>query len=579
MPNKLFDSLNPLFEQAKKDKKLLFLRWSAPWSLACKKWNDTLNATEEWQALKDELVCLDWNRDWSPELDQGIQAFVQDRAGMAGWPLNLFLDPETRTVVFASPSMATEDFLKILRQLIVAWKVDPTQLRQQALKEAQEFSQKDPMKFFEQNFSEAKDELLDKKVLFRYLTPLEQSIDLTTGFVGKGSSFLFPDLYRSLMAFDDLSRFGEMALLQLAKSPQYDVVGGGFFRSLEWNFEAAKQASQGSFDSKWVRSRSTEKLLVENCEMLSLYTEAFKKTENPFYSQVAHEIIELIMEDFRMPGTTLSLASAVTAPEDFYEVTGKDLLEAVLPKDRQAAQLFFGLNEGRTLPYLSTDLPILSEYLGEEQVDLRLNLLGAKRALKEHRVKNNGAHLKLCPPTRISELSALRSLTQASFSFDTPRLTSLCEALVEKYASEYSSETWSLREKSAMLRGYTSMARLYSAQRDGDRAKAMFVEAEKLILELKDPLFLEARYESGFLGTRVDLCDHTGSSGFASLMNGILDFNALQKLGLRGEYDLPVDISAPLSWSLAYVRTMGVYSASIYGVAMRYLRDHKEAQA
>ncbi len=581
MPNKLLESLRPNIEQAKKLEKLLLIKWTASWSEECQKWCSELGQSPEWQELQKEFVVLEWNRDWSPELDQGLQAFVQDRAGMAGWPLNLFVDPGTQNIVFAAPSLEVPDFLRVSRQLAVAWKVDPTQLQMQAEREVQEFSKKDPLKFILNDFDASKDEWIDEKVLYRFLTPLEQSLDLTTGFVGQGTTYLYPDLYRSLLAYDDLSRFGELALVRLASSPLYDVIGGGFFRSLSWDFELAKQSPSGTFDSKWINHVSTEKLLVDNSEMLGVYIDAFKKTNNPFFSQIAHEILELIMDEFKMPGTSLSFANAIWAPEEYYRIQNKDLLEAVHPKGRQAAQIFFGLNEGRSWPLIATDVAVLTEYLGEEAVDLRLSLSDAKRSLGENRIKKI-ERLKFSPPTRLSELSVLRSLAHASFSFDTPRLTSICEALIEKYSAEFDASefsNWSLREKAALLRAYTSLSRLYSAQRESTRAKRMFIEAENLIESLQSPLFLEAKTDSLFLGERIDICDHTGTSGLASLLQGLLDFNALQLMGLRGDKNLPVDIGPALGWALEFARPMGLYASGIYSVAMRYLRDHKEFQA
>lgn len=578
MPKKLHESMNPKLESARKNGNLLYMQWMAPWSQECQSWIDELAESPEWLGLKNEFSCMDWNRDWSPELDQGLQAFVQDRAGSSGWPLNLFIDPDTSKIVFASPSVGVEDFVRIARQLAVAWKIDPTQLKAQAGEEFLNFTQKDPLKYIEgENYELAKANVLDEKILFRFLTPLEQSIDLTTGFVGQGKTFLYPELYNALLSHNELSKFGEMALVQLAKSPLYDVVGGGFFRSLEWDVNARNAAPEGSFDSKWVTHVSSEKLLIENSEMLSLYIDAFKTTNNPFFTQVAHEILELIVDTFNLPGSSLSLSSAVRAPESYYKIDGKDLLEAVRPQARQATQLFFGLNEGRDRPYLATDVKVLGEYIGEEPIDLRLKLTDARKELKAYREKKaelSKTGLKYCPPTRLSELTALKAMAHASFAFDTPKLNSLCETLIEKYQSEYNGE-WSLREKASLLRAYTAMARLYTAQRDVERSNRMFAEAEKLIIELQDPLFLEAKVKTPFVGERMELCDHTGSSGFAIMLNGLMDFNALQKMGLKAEHNVPVDVEPALSWALEYVRPLGIYAASTYGAAMRYFSSLK----
>ena len=216
-----------------------------------------------------------------------------------------------------------------------------------------------------------------------------------------------------------------------------------------------------------------------------------------------------------------------------------------------------------------------------ETIDLRLQLIDSRKRLKEFR-KTRTEPPRKCPPERLSELSVLRVLAYAAFVFDTPEVSEICVEMLDRYREEWraSSRNWSARDKGAYLRALASMARLHSSQREQEEAKRCFEEAESIIFGLQDPLFTEAIVDVPFLGPRLDVCDHTGISGLASLLAGLLDYNALSRMGLRGKHNLPLDIAQSLAEGLHYARTLGIYGAGLYWVLMRYQKiQQPEAHA
>ena len=409
---------------------------------------------------------------------------------------------------------------------------------------------------------------------------MEQSLDMGTGFVGQSDVYLHPEIYRSLLSYEDLSKFGQLALVQLARSPLYDMLHGGFFRSLR--YERAEEQGQELFDPKRVSHRSNEKLLIENCEMLSIYIEAWKLSDNPFFSQIAHEILDWIVDECRRgEKENLQFDSAINSGESFSRVHATDIMNAVDGRHRQAVQLFMGLNGNSTLPYLATEVPLLADYLGEEPVDLRLALTDSLKKLREHKqALRASGELKetRVAPSRLADLHVLRALAMACFSFDTPQVASYCETLVERYQSEDAS-AWTLRERAAWIRALCAMTRLYTAHRDHERAREVYSQVETLISVLDSPLTRELKYATPFVGDRIDLCDHTGMSGGAELLHALLDFNALQRMGLRGAVNLPVDVGPLLSASLELSRPLGLFAAGVYSALMRYLKTETKNEA
>jgi len=587
MAEKLHESLNPILGQAKKKKQLTWLHFYAPWCEATTTWRQELSENPNWLRLKEQMQSLEWNRDWSPEIDQGLQSFLQGRGGQQGWPVNVFLSPEGRAV-FICGALKVSDFVELTRQLWVAWQTDPVALTAQAEKEYLAFRKMDPLALKDEKFPESADEdILGRAGLYRYLTPLEKSLQMDTGLIGVGHVFQYPFAYRSLLGFEDLGKWGELSLVRLARSPLNDVVGGGFFRGAVTDETVQDLEARAAWSH--VSRVSTEKLLIDNAELLETYIEAHQIRKTPYLSQAAFELLDAILEDFKIQSPLGSedtaptmFASALTASQKFYDIGPEDLLKALPPKERQAAQLFFGIeSSGSRIPRLPTETQLLSEFVNIEPIDLRLQLIDSRKRLEDFR-KSRPASPSKCPPDRLSELTLVRVLAYAAFSFDTPQVSEICVDMLDRYREEWNatSKNWTAREKGAYLRALAAMARLHSAQRDPDPAQKCFEEAESLIFGLQDPIFKEAIVDVPFLGPRVDVCDHTGISGLASLLAGLLDYNALTRMGLRGRHNLPIDIGHTLSEGLRYARPLGIYASGLYWVLMRYQKlQQPEANA
>jgi|GEM_PF-1485489 len=588
MAKKLSSSLDPVLEKARKRGQLTWLHFYAPWCEASRVWRAELAENPTWLRLCEEMQVVEWNRDWSPEVDQGLQVFLQARSAQQGWPVNVFLSPAGR-VIFLCGALEVKDFAEMSRQLWVAWQTDPQGLEQRAEEEFKSFRATDPLALSSKKSFEATEqgeELLGRAGLYRFLTPLEKSLQMDTGLVGVGNIFHYPMAYRALLGFEDLGRWGEVSLVRLARSPLNDVIGGGFFRSARCDESVQEMESRAAWAH--VKEVSTEKLLIENAELLETYIEAHQTRKAPYLSQAAFELLDAILEDFRIhppassPSAPTTFASAISASKDFYRLAPEDLLKALPPRERQAAQIFFGIEgSGSRIPRIPTEVQILSEFVGIEPVDLRLQLIDSRKRLKEYRLTRSEAPSK-CPPERLSELTLLRVLAYAAFAFDTPQVAEICEEMLERYREEWSlgAESWTSREKGAYLRALCSMARLHSAQRDHDEAKLCFEEAEQVIFDFKDPVLREAIVDVSFLGARLDVCDHSGVSGLAGLLAGILDYNALSRMGLRGKHNLPVDIGHSLAEGLRHARPLGLYGAGLYWVLMRYQKmQQPEANA
>jgi uncharacterized protein YyaL (SSP411 family) len=500
--------------------------------------------------LAGRLERVDVDRDAEPELDQAAQTLLQTLSGQSGWPCNLFLTNDG-TPVFAAGSVEPQAFVRLLNQLLDAWELAPRALLEEGGRQRERLAGLDPLRM--ENLPTVADPteqetLLSKAALQRLLTPLEQSLDFERGWVGSADKGVFhaPGVYRSLLAFDDLRKWGELALVRLARSPLCDVIGGGFFRSLEGTEVA------------------TEKLVIENAELLDAYLDAARAHKRGFLVQAAHELFEFLMQ---LPEN----ASALSASRQHYVLSPADLLESLQGSERQAAQLFFGIEKGARIPEIATEVEVLAPFVQMEPLDLHLQLLSSRRKLKAARDKK-AADLdrrpRALPMQAVAEWTCIRVLARASFELEQPLAYDAARLRAE--AAEARFPVRGPRARWARARAWLALARVAASQHDAATARDDVARVEREIAAVDGPWSAIAT-ETVFGGTRADLCDFVGASAAALHVETLLDLRGLQRQGVEGALGLPVSARDTLALYVKAARPLGLHAASLYAALARSL--------
>jgi len=151
------------------------------------------------------------------------------------------------------------------------------------------------------------------------------------GGTGNAPKFPMPNNWLLLMRYAHLMKDDAMAaqvkltLHKMAFGGIYDHVGGGFARY--------------SVDGRW-HVPHFEKMLYDNAQLISLYSEAYTWNPDPLYEQVVEEIITFSTRELASP--ELGFYSALDADSEgvegkFYIFTKKEI-EEILGED--AAELF-----------------------------------------------------------------------------------------------------------------------------------------------------------------------------------------------------------------------------------------------
>ena len=123
------------------------------------------------------------------------------------------------------------------------------------------------------------------KDLHNMVSPWAEKFDNTEGGTNGSPKFPMPNAYNFLLQYAHLSdnlevsEHIELTLNKMAFGGINDQIGGGFARY--------------SVDKFW-KAPHFEKMLYDNGQLVSLYSEAFLKYQNPLYKKVVFETLKFV---------------------------------------------------------------------------------------------------------------------------------------------------------------------------------------------------------------------------------------------------------------------------------------------
>ena len=330
------------------------------------------------QYMNDHFVNIKVDREERPDLDDIYMKAVQGLTGQGGWPLTVFLTPDSKpffggTYFPPVARMNMPSFRQVLEAVVDAW--------QQRRQQVEEQSEKLREFIAEHTAFDLSPSTLTLTTLREAGEAIQANFDPIHG--GFGAAPKFPQamsldfLLRRYHRTQDLSLLNAITktLDSMAFGGIYDQIGGGFHRY--------------SVDERWLVPHF-EKMLYDNALLSRFYLDAFMRTRNPLYERVACETLDYVRREMTAP--TGGFYSAQDADsegvEGKYYVWTPDEIEAVLGADD--VRLFcnyYGVTpegnfEGQNILFLSSGA---DDGFSEEEVDrvrtvLSPNALGSARA-------------------------------------------------------------------------------------------------------------------------------------------------------------------------------------------------------
>ena len=307
-------------EKAKKENKLILISIGYSACHWCHVMEHESFEDEATAKIMNELyVCIKVDREERPDIDQVYMNAVQLITGQGGWPLNCFTLPDGRPI-YGGTYFPNAQWNDVLIKLADFYKKNPGKANETAEELTHGIKASDVIKI---NTNEAKFTIEDAKATYE---PWATLFDPIEGGPNRAPKFPLPNNYLFLLhyyhATKDKSAFNQIkvTLDKMAYGGIYDQIGGGF--------------SRYATDSLW-KIPHFEKMLYDNGQLVSLYSEAYQLTKDALYKQVVYETLEFIEREMTSPegGFYSALDADSEGEEGKFYVWGKPELETLL-KDK-----------------------------------------------------------------------------------------------------------------------------------------------------------------------------------------------------------------------------------------------------
>lgn len=280
-------------------------------------------------ALRASVVAVKVDREQRPDVDElmmtSCQVFTQLTEGRpsGGWPLNVFLDPDTLEPFFCGtyfppePAHGRPSFIELVGAVGRAWQADRAGLRAQAGRIADVVRRQ--MSVGGAPVADGARQLASPEVAADVAAALMRLADPVNGGFGGAPKFPTPPYPRFLLEAGGAGaeQAVRRTLDRMAIGGLFDQVCGGFHRY--------------SVDSGWTVPHF-EKMLYDNGLLMSLYADAHRRWGDPFHAEVARRTGRWVIME--MTGEGGRFLSALDA-----EVDAREGLNYVWTPDQARAAL------------------------------------------------------------------------------------------------------------------------------------------------------------------------------------------------------------------------------------------------
>ncbi|MBT8326792.1 MAG: thioredoxin domain-containing protein [Bacteroidia bacterium] len=281
--------------------------------------------------MNEHFYCIKVDREERPDVDAIYMTAANIITGSGGWPLNCFALPDTRPF-HAGTYYPKNGWLKLLQTVNHQYTNNISKLKQYATKLTQ------GIRMQETAISDNKSEILDKSVLNEAVEGWKASWDMKEGGMNRAPKFPMPSNLNYLQHYaeetnDSYARdFVKITLDKMAYGGIFDQIGGGF--------------SRYSTDKIW-KAPHFEKMLYDNAQLLTVYSQAYITSKDPLYLDVINKTIEwLEREMLDKSGMFYSALDADSEGEEGkYYVWTKNELQDVLKEDYKIVEAYYNIGK------------------------------------------------------------------------------------------------------------------------------------------------------------------------------------------------------------------------------------------
>ena len=231
--------------------------------------------------MNSNFINIKVDREERPDIDHIYMNAVQLITGSGGWPLNVIALPDGRPV-WGGTYFRKEQWMHVLQQLVKLYKTEPGKLLEYAAqleKGLVSLNTVQPV----QDTNAIGAEKLQKAV-----ATWAAYFDHEYGGPRRAPKFMMPVNLQFLLHYGTkmqdttILKYVETTLTKMAYGGVFDHVGGGF--------------SRYATDERW-HVPHFEKMLYDNAQLVSLYSNAWQVTKKPLYKEVVEKILFFVEKE------------------------------------------------------------------------------------------------------------------------------------------------------------------------------------------------------------------------------------------------------------------------------------------
>ena len=286
--------------------------------------------------MNKHFINIKVDREERPDVDNVYMSAVELMTGRpGGWPLNAIALPDGRPI-WGGTYFPKEDWMNSLDQVANAFQENPNNLVEFADKLASGIKTRDIVTP-NPNKPQFKEELIQSSI-----TNWSTYWDTEEGGIDRAPKFMMPNNYQFLLRYGHQTQdttilnYVHTTLEKIAYGGIQDHVGGGFARY--------------STDKKW-HIPHFEKMLYDNAQLVSLYSDAYLLTNKELYKETVYQTLDFIAREMTIDNGGFysaqdadSLTPEGELEEGAYYVWTEATLKEVLSDDYELFASYYNIN-------------------------------------------------------------------------------------------------------------------------------------------------------------------------------------------------------------------------------------------